>query len=344
MEDNQFEISVFPQEEVPYNAKQIGSANMLLNQLPNLLGERQLAGAYKVVIPDGVTGSLMQMKSNGLLTTSIIGESGKIAGQAGLQSLSSVANPLAVFNVASMITGQYFMAQINNSLTALTENVAQVQRQIDASEESTVYAASIFLQEMKNDWSLILSSNEMRNVFVLSALRTINEITASAYYFVNRVDSNFSEVKTSWQKGKTTEERVFIEAERNTEFLKLAYEMRSCLKVILVYLTNGISSINAEEIKAVLQNDDNLVYQSTVSQLDDRVKDLKEVMKSCKTLKQQETAKAQLPRIVRIRDAAKDSYKNDVRKNMLETIDSFALMDKRGQQFYIQGDKLLVEC
>ena len=344
MNDNKFEISVFSQETVPSNTKQIGSANMLLNQLPHLIGERQLAGAYKVVIPDGVTGSLMQLKSNGLFTTSIIGESGKIAGQAGLQSLSSVASPLAVFNVASMITGQYFMAQINNSLTALTENVAQVQRQIDASEESTVFAASIFLQEMKNDWPLILSSNDMRNVFVTSALRSINEITASAYYFVNRVDSNFNEVKTSWQKGKVTEERVFIEAERNTEFLKLAYEMRSCLKVILVYLTNGISALNAEEIKAILQNDDDLVYLSTVSKMDDRVRELKEVMKTCKTLKQQEAAKAQLPRILKICDVAKENYKNDIIKNMFETIDNFARIDKSGQQFYIQGDKLLVEC
>ena len=260
MNDNKFEISVFSQETVPSNTKQIGSANMLLNQLPHLIGERQLAGAYKVVIPDGVTGSLMQLKSNGLFTTSIIGESGKIAGQAGLQSLSSVASPLAVFNVASMITGQYFMAQINNSLTALTENVAQVQRQIDASEESTVFAASIFLQEMKNDWPLILSSNDMRNVFVTSALRSINEITASAYYFVNRVDSNFNEVKTSWQKGKVTEERVFIEAERNTEFLKLAYEMRSCLKVILVYLTT-IDEKFPKSLKYFLQSMKRIFFQ-----------------------------------------------------------------------------------
>lgn len=41
---------------------------------------------------------------------------------------------------------------------------------------------------------------------------------------------------------------------------------------------------------------------------------------------------------------AKENYKNDVIQNIFDTIDSFARIDKSGQQFYIEGDKLYVEC
>lgn len=50
-----------------------------------------------------------------------------------------------------MITGQYFMAQINQSIKALTENIEEVQYQIDTTQEALIFSSTIFLQEIKND-------------------------------------------------------------------------------------------------------------------------------------------------------------------------------------------------
>ena len=220
------------------NKREIGSANMLLGQLPTLAGAKELSTAYKVVFPAGVTGQLMTLKNGanaGLATTSIIGESGKIAGQAGLQSLSNLASPLAVFSALSMITGQYFMAEINKSIKALSENIEEVQKQIDTSEESVVFSASIFLQEIKNDWNLILESEDFKVSIISNIIKTINDLTSSCYYFENRLNTKLSELKTNLQKNKISEDILLSEVNRNKEFLKQAYELRSCLKLMQNY-------------------------------------------------------------------------------------------------------------
>lgn len=171
-----FPIQVIPTETIVEKKREIGSANMLLAQLPALIGAKELANAYKVVFPSGVMGNLMKLKSSGLVTTSICGDAGKIVGQAGLQSLLSLASPLAVFTVLSMVTGQYFMAEINKSIKALSENIEEVQRQIDTLEESVVFSASIFLQEIHTNWKLILESEDFKAGIISNIIKNINDL------------------------------------------------------------------------------------------------------------------------------------------------------------------------
>ena len=47
-------IQVIPQETTLSKKREIGSANMLLGQLPTLAGAKELSTAYKVVFPAGV--------------------------------------------------------------------------------------------------------------------------------------------------------------------------------------------------------------------------------------------------------------------------------------------------
>jgi len=342
----QLPIQVLPDTEERKNRKEIGSANMLINQIPNMITAEQLSKSYKVIFPKGVTGILMEIKNGanaGLNTTSIIGESSKIVGQGGLQSLSNLASPLAVFSVVSMITGQYFMAQINQSIKALTENIEEVQRQIDTTQEALVFSSTIFLQEIKNDWTIILESESYKNSIISNIITTINNLTSQIYYFENRLNSKINELKILLEKNKIADNSLRNELERNKDFLKLAYETRSCLKLIVLFLSSNITEKNAEDIKSALNTDDDVLFSNTVKQLDYRIDIIINQLKNASNIKMQQQSIEIKSIITDIREITRDRYNNSVKANIESTIENIRELDSKGKTFYIERDKLYIE-
>lgn len=338
-DSNKLPIDVIPQKSVPKKAQKIGSAAMIANQLPGLIGAHELSGAYKVVFPEGVVGNLMTLKNgqlSGLNTTSIIGKSKDIVGQAGLQSLSGLANPLVVFSVMSMITGQYFMAQINKSLTELTESIEAVERQVDVSEEGGVFSAIVFLQEIKNDWGLILSSEEYKRCVINNVLQKINDLTSSSYYFVNRLNSKLCELQKQVSgRRPTLDESLIQEINRIKDYFKYSLEVRNHMKVLLVYLTSGITVYNAEEVKATIKRDSAMMFSYTIKQLDHVIDSVIDSLINVSKVDLQEKAKLIRDDIVEIRTITRDGYNDSVSMNLVETIDNFAELDSKGKTFYI---------
>jgi hypothetical protein len=152
-----------------------------------------------------------------------------------------------------------------------------------------------------------------------------------------------AELKKTLDNGKTVEESLRDEVSRNTHFLKLSYEIRSCLKIILIFLTSSVTKNNAEEVKRVLINDEKLLFSSTVKQLDMKINDIIDILKQSPTIKLQEQAKAIKPIIIGIRDITRDRYNNAVLSNIDSTINQIMKIDESGQTFYIEGNKLYIE-
>ena len=342
--ESELPFDVIPQKSIPKKAQKLGSGSIIASQLPGLIGAHELSSAYKVVIPEGVTGHLMRMKSNGLLTTSIVGDSNLIVGQAGLQQLGGLASPMVVFSVMSMITGQYFMSQINKSLTELSESVEEIQRQVDTSEESTVFSSMVFLQELKNDWNLILASEDYKKCVMSNLLKNISDLAASSYYFVNRLSSKLSELERSVSgKKPKIEDELIQEIERIKTFLKYAYELRSHMKVMLVFLSSGITVDNAAEVKQALKNDAEMMFSYTVKQLDSVIDSTIDALIHVSKIDLKEKAKEIQPEIIEIRSITRDAYNDVVMTNVVDTVDRFAKLDSEKTVFYVCGDELFVD-
>lgn len=341
-----FPFDVLPQQTIPTEAKPIGSASMIMNILPGLIGANELSGAYKVVFPEGVVGELMTIKNGsliGLNTTSIFGDSKQIVGQAGLQSLSGFVNPMIVFTVMSMITGQYFMSKINKSLTKLADSIEEVERQIDISEEGEVFSSIIFLQDIKNDWGLILTSEEYKRTVINSLLQKINALTTSTYYFINRLNSKLFEIKTKVSSRRPKlDDSLIVEISRIKEYLKCSYEVRSHMKVLLVYLTSGITTNNADEIKNTLKRDSEMLFSYTLKQLEHVIEDVIATLVCASNIELQEKAKRIKDDIVEIRTITKDVYNDSISQNLVDTIDSLAELDSEGSAFFISDGIIYV--
>ena len=76
--------------------------------------------------------------------------------------------------------------------------------------------------------------------------------------------------------------------ERNKDFLKLAYETRSCLKLIVLFLSSSITEKNAEDIKSALNTDDDILFSNTVKQLDYRIDIIINQLKNTSNIKMQQ--------------------------------------------------------
>lgn len=339
------EIQIFQTKEVPKNKKAIGSANMILNQIPTLIASNELSHAYKVVFPPGVTGKLMELKNgfnSGLQTTNIIDDSGKIIGQAGLKSLSSLATPMAIFALTSMITGQYFMAQINNSIIQLSQEIKNIEHQTNIIQESNVFSAYIFIREIKSSWGFILNSESYKVAIISNIIQSINNLTSSIYYFLSRLDSKMKDVAASFVKSNIPSKEIILQIERDITFLESAYQIRGLLRLFLSYLTMGFTKNNVDDIKHTLIEDEIFILNATIKQLESTLSDTcKKLVKGSKH-ELQDYAEELSKSINKIRYMSKEKYSDKIKTNIESTINQLTDMDEKGKTFFIANNTIYI--
>lgn len=182
-------------------------ANALLRDLPflanQLRAEREAACAYKVIFDKGL-GVLQQSASNSeRLRANVVefGSNNKIVGQAELESLHlKVTSPsLAVFEVASIITNQYYLARIDKELTSLHKELKNVTRLLENSKESELCSHERALQSVSDNLSDVLQNDDYRR----STLYNVQHIRMSALSLVEYYHRERINVLETWSKAKS---------------------------------------------------------------------------------------------------------------------------------------------
>ncbi len=135
-------------EPMPESA--FGYLGMLMQAIPDLVNGVASQDTYHVIYDK--TRFALQQKSgckNQVLGTLVErGTNNKIQGQAVLQKAS--AAPMAVgmiFTAMSAITGQYFLAEINTSLSSVGSNVEGIYQFLDTEKRSRLWANEQFLRQ-----------------------------------------------------------------------------------------------------------------------------------------------------------------------------------------------------
>lgn len=152
-----------------------------------------------------------------------------------------------------------------------------------------------------------------------------------------------SDLEESLNKDKIPKEDLLSKIERNKDFLARAYEVRSCLKIILIFLTTGVTESNSEDIKEALEKDENLLFATTANQLDEKIHKIIEKIKVAPKVKLQEFGLKISESIIDMRNITSGRHNNAIRENIVETIDRIKTIDHEGQTFFIEGDKLYIE-
>lgn len=257
-------IDVYPlRRYTKIKDESITRINALLRDLPffatQLSAEREAAGAYKVIFDKGL-GVLQQSASNSeRLRANVVefGTNNKIVGQAELESLHlKVTSPaLAVFEVASIITNQYYLARIDKELTSLHKELKNVTRILENSKESELRSHERTLQSVSDNLSDILRSEDYRR----STLYNVQHIRMSVMSFVEYYHRERLNVLETWSKEKGRKDSYIQEFlctyKNKLDLYNRAFQVYALAYILELMLsqitdTDSISRI-ANEIKSV---------------------------------------------------------------------------------------------
>ena len=97
----------------------------MIQQLPLAVTASNMPQMYTLTFPEGLPHTLMHLK-NGGFATSIIGADGKIVGMASLTPMVAEAAIIGIFTAMSVLTGQFFLCQINKELQKINQKLDEI--------------------------------------------------------------------------------------------------------------------------------------------------------------------------------------------------------------------------
>lgn len=329
------------------NKKCIGSltkVNMFMQQLPlavNLAQNQINSNAYKIVFPEGAAGTLMRYR-NGMLGTPLIGDNGKITAHAGLVPIDNISlTPLMIFSAMSAITGQYFMAKIDEGLESLTKNVKEIIDVIYDEKESDNFATYNFCEYVKSNMQLILGNEALKLSTLTNLQATNNKMCANILFYSKSIDRKIESITNVTKKLKLTGNRLSEMEELSTTVFGLITQQHLSFELFCI---GKVYEIQVAEIY------DESYYKNLISELE-RIgqivdSDVNELIAKCDGALLEIIKKAAIKG-----DEAVNKYKEYMKKykneqlkfkkskdNFIENIISFKNENIKAKEFVIVDD------
>lgn len=152
-------------EQLKLTSEQKMHISALANQIPIMIAVDGMTDTalYRLEFPEGVYGSLMELKRGGK-TTTIVGADGKIAGTASIQEVNTatMATALQAFTVMSVLSNQYFLAEINSKLNKIGKSLDQILEFLYGDKKAELLSEISFTKYAYQNYSSIVSNNDQR--------------------------------------------------------------------------------------------------------------------------------------------------------------------------------------
>lgn len=247
-----------PQELERQGYKKLSTAaGALFSQFPGMMGTALSANSYRINFPPGFSvHDLMRLNRNGELTT-ILKKAGKgaIQGTASLVSNGPAAIVMGVFTVLSIITSQYFLAEINGKLEKIKGQLSRIDLFIRLEKMHELYSGISYLNEVYRDYEYIISSPVHQQAVLTNIIQLKRDADRDIMFYSNMIEDTFNRLNNSTKKG-IIEESLNSIAE-NISCLKYAvmiYSVASVFEPILAgnhgnmdYLNNIENSMESRQ-------------------------------------------------------------------------------------------------
>lgn len=219
--------------------------NALMNQLPALVGADTLSKTMVLDFPEGVQGVLMQLKNGGYSTTLINPDTGKIAGTASLQPLTSQALCLGAFTAMSVVSGQYFLSQINDSLAQISSGLDKILEFLYGDKRAELLSEVSFIRFAHENYKSVMEHSEQRIATLISLQNAKKVAMKDIEFYLSDLNSIITDKKSS--DIPTTVPKMV----RTKECLDLSLQLYTMSNLLEVYYSenydkNYISFVRAE--------------------------------------------------------------------------------------------------
>ncbi len=195
---NDIEVNVKPCTDIDLNTEkytklklspyQKSSMSLLFQQIPNLTVASALSNAYIVSFPEGLPHTLMQLK-NGQYATPIMGSKG-IVGSAGLTPLQTHAVLLKAFSAMSVVTGQYFLVEINKKFELVNEKIDKIMNFLYGDKKAELISEISFVQYANANYNTIMAHDEQRAATIISLQNAKKTAMKDIEFYMSDLDNS----------------------------------------------------------------------------------------------------------------------------------------------------------
>lgn len=195
----------------------------LLQQMPAIVAADTLSKAYIVRFPDGIPNVLTPLKQGGL-GGMVKGENGRFVGSASLYSTEVQATVLSAFNVMSIVSGQYFLSQINNELSVINQNIDKILEFLYGDKKAELLAEVSFAKYAYENYSSIMEHEQQR-------LATLVSLQESKKVAVKDIEFYISDLSS-------------IVKPKDLSVIKEAFQIKECLELSMqLYIMSSLLEI-----------------------------------------------------------------------------------------------------
>ena len=173
-------------------------------------------GTYRVRLGAGMHLCRSHLTPGAYRAVGLSNANNKIMGNAELfanDAVLTVSNApqiaLGIFNVASMVTGQYFMSQVNSKLASLTTSVEKLEKMLDAQRHGELKAIAQELEDIREKSEYIIADTDKTNE-AISQLHDIQRVASKSMNTSQELVMN--ELKSCGDKDKVDVIKVHIES------------------------------------------------------------------------------------------------------------------------------------
>lgn len=245
--------------------KVFGNVGFFIQQLPLMNASDQIANAYKVVMPEGAVGQLMRYKNGTFGTPLTI--NGKIVDHAGISPIGQMAQaPFIIFSLMSVVTGQYFMANINKTLNILSDDVKSIINLILDEKESENHSIYEYYSYVRTNFETIVSNPDLRVSSLVNLQRNNIILFANAKFYEKTIRRKLQKLKDVISIKKTTKSRVEEMELRKEEIINLFQYKQICnnLYGIGKILEVRLAEVYEEEYcKNIMRDCQNIIKENT---------------------------------------------------------------------------------
>ena len=198
------------------------SINMLLGMVPQTVSSGTLLQTYVAKFPANMPAGAELMKSvqspGGVLSAITVDK--KIVGAATFHSTQSLGVAMGVFTAMSMVTGQYFLSQINSQLSRMDTKLDEVLEFLKGEKNSELLSEIAFVKYAYKNFNSIMKF-ENQKIATISNVQAAKKIAIKDMeFYMNSLESLKRETHKSFEEICESCEKAFgiardIETSRN---------------------------------------------------------------------------------------------------------------------------------
>ena len=153
-------------------------ANEITRSAAKATADKVLVDAYRAVIPDGMHLAKKKTVENAFIGGYLNNQTNQVSGQATLFKIDPIEisrTPqyvLGFFNAMSVVTGQYYLSEINHDLNNIKNSVDSIQTYLAENKKSKILAADQVLNNTfenlqfikNNEWQRLANLGEIKRI------------------------------------------------------------------------------------------------------------------------------------------------------------------------------------